>query len=348
MPTTHNYRFIIQAFAQSPITHGMTTSGNEQVLRRSPVAIFPNGKLRMIQVPEVSGSAVRGVLRHHAVECDLARYGIEKTDMDTIRLIEKGGKLGGSESKAGVNLAKLNKLRRMFPSLDLFGCLDNIGQITGKFLASPLMLYCDEMVKAGLLPRAIKTMDGETFQVFPTIEQPPLLSMGSTSIQYYRHDLRVTSSHLLTGEATKQIEDQSTELLAKQADGKMVKTDERRVANESMPHSFEAIPAGMPLYGDWSLRNADAITFAAFLQTLNYWIGNGAHVGGGAAKGHGKLLIDVTGSHRWTLERGVHAAMGGELVTNNPAEGIMKAMNLHFQEMKEDALHFVDKGEIRL
>jgi hypothetical protein len=357
MNQLRSYTLLIQAITLSPLTHGEGTDTNKQTLRRVEALVpGPGGKMIRKKVPQVSGSAVRGVLRDAAARLDLARYGVDVTSLDMIRLFFKGGKLGGGEGQGGINLRVLNRMCEMFPVLDLFGALDNSGAITGKFIASPLTVYCEELVDAGLQPKFYESQDGEQIQVFPGIVPPPV-AITTDTIQYYRHDAQGRLRELIAPEDRRRLEDQASLLTQAKAEGKKGTTDERRSVNESMPHAFEAVIPGVPLIGKWHIQNASPSTFAAFLKVIQTWIGMGAPIGGATAKGHGQLSIRLGGSYSWSLDPSTHPTAAGEIMplglsdvdqVRLRAAAMEAELAERYASNAEAARHFLKTGEVKL
>lgn len=320
-----NYLVVLEITPLTPLTHGAGSRGNEQVLRTTEYLVGDQDELgkttaRRIQVPVVSGSAMRATLREHAFGHLAEVLGVEdgSVDRDKLRLLLKGGK--NDSGGASVSLEEARRLRRLFPMLAVFGSMDGGLPIRGELSVSPVRPFVRELVDAGYLPRQIGALDvvvgatEATARPLITVHaglDPVPLSAIRTREEYFRHDLR-TSPHVryLEGATAAAIEDK-----AAARKGKAVKSEVRREANESMPHSFQAIAPGTPMVCELRLQGATEVEFECLAYAILRWVSLGAHLGGGGGRGHGQCQVRAAGALKYSPPSGVAAAQPGTEVS---------------------------------
>jgi hypothetical protein len=274
----YSYEFQILVTPSQPLSHGAGNEGNVQVLRRTQRNVLVGGEWLSLDVPAVSGSALKATLREHAVAHYLDALGVPDGSMtrDGLRLLLKGGKV--SAQGQGVQHDEIRRLRRLFPPLAVFGFMDGALTAPGMFQSCELVPYTVELREAGFFTG----MD---------VALPPIPdAMTSAEVTYYRHDQHTSAlgGRYLAGATQAAIEDARTA-----RSGKVARKDERREANESMPHTFEVIPAGTPLVGTLRLTGAGPVDLACFTLALARWRQHGAHLGGGRGKGHGVCNVQM-------------------------------------------------------
>ena len=320
-----SYTLVLEVTPTAPLSHGMGTEGNTQVLlRREILAPAPGGGWETIYVPAVSGAALKATLREWAVRDYLERAGVADglVSRDALRLLLKGGKNdAGGQS---VSLAAARRLRDLCPALAVFGSMDGGLPIRAAIQVSDVLPWCVETLDAGLVSREVRplavSLDGtglledRTIPVFPGVD-PPSIYETTTTTTYYRHDiLSGAMTQYLPGADVRQIEDgrQAVSEAKRTKGGPKPDAATRREANESMPHSAEAIRPGVPMVATIRLQDATEVEFAALGVALLRWIQSGAHLGGGATKGHGACRVRVAGALRHELPAGVQATAPGE------------------------------------
>lgn len=302
-----NVLFVLQIVPRSALTHGMGSEGNQQVILRRQINIFKDGEWRQEEPPAVSGAALKATLREHAVTDALLRAGVEpgQVSKDALRFLLKGGK--NDKGGGTVSLDEARRLMEMFPLIEVFGSMDAGLPIHGKIKVSDVLPFSESLVNSGLIPREYQPLkvsvegepDGEPQEkivVFKGMDPIPD-EMLTTEATYYRHDQASghLARHYLEGATTQQIEDKrQANALAKKAGDKIAKED-RREANESMPHSFQAITAGTPLVAQIRLEGVDEVAFGCLLTALARWIKSGGWLGGANSKGHGACSVSIAG-----------------------------------------------------
>jgi hypothetical protein len=282
----HSYTFVLEITPTSALTHGAGNNGNEQELHRRTYNVCRDGRWVQESIACVSGAAMKATMREHAGLLFLQLAGIGELGRDGLRLVFKGGRMEGSERAAAIDEAR--RLRDLFPVLSVFGAMDGAMIMRGRLQVSPVVPYTDLTREAGLVDLA-------GAEVFPGLAPLPHHMIESPEpITYYRHDLK--SSHaaaLLPAAERKAIED-----LAVARKGKAATKDERREANESMPHAFQAIAPGTPMVCTLRLSDANEIEAACLMLALTRWIGAGGYLGGASSKGHGQCKVRIAEARR--------------------------------------------------
>ena len=322
-----NYTLGLEIVPTAPLTHGMGNDGNRQVLRRQEyrVPVVDPETLKVtyedVDVPCVSGAAFKATLRESALWHMIDVLGLrdEPMSMDTLRLLLKGGKTDSSGSS--LSLDRHRGLRRIFPMLAVFGWMDDglSGTAEGHF--SDVRPYCRELLDAGLIPETLEPLHVGALPAGEPIRMcslPPIaLAQIITDRQYYAHDLR--SGHgakLLDASERKAIEDQQAEQKRQH-----LPAEQRRAVNESMPHAYEAIAPGVPMVAEIRLLDATEVEWDCLRWAIFRWIATGAHLGGGATKGHGACRVRISGALTYAPGgASVFAQPGAELTSERAGQ----------------------------
>jgi hypothetical protein len=288
--TRHSYTFVLEITPRTALTHGAGNNGNEQELHRRTLNVCRDGRWGQEDVACVSGAAMKATLREHAGLLFLQLAGISEVNRDGLRLLFKGGKMEGSDRVA--NLDEARRMRDLLPVLSVFGAMDGAMIMRGRVQVSTVMPYTDLTVGSGLIDVGAAGLKPLLFG-----GQPPLphhLIESPTPITYYRHDLKTShAAALLPPAELRQIED-----AAAARKGKAAGKDERREANESMPHAFQAIAPGTPMVCTIRLTDATDNEAACLMLALTRWISSGAHLGGASSKGHGQCAVRIAVASR--------------------------------------------------
>ena len=327
----HAYTFYMLVTPTQPLSHGQGTEGNVQVLRRTQRNVCVNGEWMSLDVPSVSGSALKAVLREAAVDYYLTALGVPDGSLtrDALRLLLKGGKVGPSGQ--GTPHEEVRRLRRLFPPLSVFGFMDGAMTSPGLLQSCELVPYTSDLKEAGFFEDVAKLM------TLPPIPD----ALTSTEVTYYRHDQASTrlGQRYLTDQTRTAIEDAR----AARA-GKVAPKEDRRDANESMPHTFEVIPAGTPLLGTLRLSAANDVELACFTLAVASWAAHGAHLGGGRGKGHGACKVEILRAVRHAAGvgpvpvDGVQVTLPVETVNATPGEQVARQYAEHLETCKDEAL----------
>lgn len=304
MSTRRSHTLFLEILPTQPITHGQGSNGNEQEILRRPFLLTrqnpTTGRTECFteEIPLVSGASLKAKLRQQAVLNDVEMMGLPTMDKANLRLLVKGGHLGG-EGKA-MNLEDVRRLCEMFPLLFLFGAMDDRLRLTAALKVDSVYPYCRELLSAGIVPQsdAFQFWQGDPADpTWPAFDAPPSFLDSVSTVRYNRHDMGGSAvSRLLSVKQRHEIEDKQAAIAAIQATGKKASTEDRREANESMPHAFQAIVAGFPMFTILRTSPITDMEYACLIATLAAWKQSGAHIGGAETKGHGHCRVRVAGS----------------------------------------------------
>lgn len=173
----------------SPLHHGAfgdVDTGNIVAARRIPVAM-PDG--RIVQVPAVSGNALRGVMRRVVMRNLFDRLGLTPEALGArpyqrlYAALANGGHLEGSE--AAVNPAQREALRTALPPLSLFGAALYTYLLPGRMEVGIAWPVCRETVDAGIVPPPPVDLDGAG----------PVLPYAEDLVVEYSHVRHVDRDH---------------------------------------------------------------------------------------------------------------------------------------------------------
>lgn len=317
-----NYVVALEIVTLSPLSHGAGADGNVTRARTREYLVDVSDPdtlqttPRLVRVPIVSGAALKSTLREHAFGHLAEALGLRDGDvsLDALRLLLKGGK--NDSGGASVSLDEARRLRELFPLLAVFGSMDAGLPLRGEVRVSEVTPWCRELVDAGLLPRTVSAIevavDGRDLVAAPQVtvypdRAPVPLHLVLTEEEYYRHDLRTSPHAPLLGDGQRAaLEDKAAARKGKVADAAA-----RREANESMPHSMEAIAPGVPLVATLRLLGATAMEWECLAWAITRWIRHGALLGGATGKGHGRCQVRVAGALCYAPPDGTVAAAPG-------------------------------------
>lgn len=341
-----SYTIVLEISPTAPLTHGSGTEGNEQILATCEMLVPDgHGGMEREEIPFVSGAALKATLREHAVRDAMERAGVVEGSVsrDALRLLLKGGK--NDSGGASVSIEEARRLRDLFPLLAVFGSMDGGLPIRAQVSCSHVLPYCAEAVAAGAVPTKIRplevwlegspTGDGAAeIAVWPGLNPIPA-AMCRTTTQNYRHDLLGSAlAPMIATAETAAIEDKRGALFA----AKAPKKEARREANESMPHSAQAIAAGTPMVATIRLQGATEVEFATLAVAISRWVASGGHLGGGATKGHGACRVRIAGAIRYAPPAGEAPAEPGtaiDVLTNGQQHPLAALYSAHVRERAE-------------
>lgn len=263
--------------AAAPITHGASTAGNEQLIKREAV-ITPLG---VRYVPTISGNSMRHrIIREPLAEHLVGAWGLQGTlSKEQVRFLYNGGALGHDH---GTSLSRLGEVERLLPVFGLLGgsLPDCIGP--GRLKMGIAWLVCAEtlgMVErdtpADWWPIIAPDFKGQEVRTFAAGNAESFVGRG----QYYRHDAAAKRHDLMEG-------------------------GERPSDVAMMPHGGELVIAGSEFYTRLDLDRVDEILLGALLFAISEWQDGGATLGGQSSRGHGRFhtAIDLGDIDRDTVD----------------------------------------------
>lgn len=250
--------------AESPITHGASTAGNEQLIRRTEVST-PVG---IRHVPILSGNG----LRHRLLREPLADHISSVCGLDgehtkeSLRWLYHGGALSGASPN--VDVQRIVRLQQLMPHVEAIGCSLPDTILAGKLQFGMGWLACSETMPI------VRSVAGEWADGVPRLAPADeFLGRG----EYYRHD--------------------STRQRAKL----MREADRDGKDNSSMPHAGEHVIAGAIFVGTLHAPGLSELGAGSILFGIQRWIAAGATVGGQSSRGHGVVSAYLHADVDWSL-----------------------------------------------
>ena len=149
-----SYRWDGHATALSSISHGGETLGTVTYLRREAF-LSPTGR---VDVPVISGNAVRGVLRDTAAHLLWEALGSPKLPVPVMHALWAGGALVKAKSQP-LTGQRLADLRRMVPHVGVFGAAGGGRILDGALTVGKLVPVCAQT--AHVLPEYLRAVADE-------------------------------------------------------------------------------------------------------------------------------------------------------------------------------------------
>lgn len=291
--STRTLRIDGVATALSSISHGGETTGTVANLRREKI-VGADGV--PVDVPVLSGNALRGVLRDHAAAVFHRALGSPELPVQVFHLLWSGGSLAKAGSGHVLGSRQLAEVRRLVPLVSLFGGSGAGKIIEGKLRVGKLMPVCAET--AHLLPEDIAGAEHSIWEM--------------TQIEEFtrRDDSKRDQLHPA-------IAGFGLSALTADTDGTLLAVAPHQQAVEAgvdgpaqqMRYGVETLAAGTRLHWWITLADVTDVEVALFAAAVDAWQNAGGAVGGRAATGHGRLRLDA---HQWE-ERSLTTTVGTAL-----------------------------------
>lgn len=282
MEITSTYRIEGAATLLSSLIHGGDRAGTTSFLRREKI-VQPSGEI--MEVPVVSGNALRGILRDHAAFAFWSALGRPELPLPVFHLLWSGGALAKAGSGHVLGARQVADVRRLVPVVSLFGGSGAGKIIEGKLLVGKLIPIAAET--AHLVPDEL--VDG----------QPARSVWEMLQIEEFtrRDDAKRDQLHqAISGLAPRAVEAGVLTEVAEHAPAvEDVAADDS--APQQMRYGVETLAAGTRLHWWIMLRDVSDLERALFAAAVDSWSSSGAHIGGRSATGHGRLRLDV---HQWS------------------------------------------------
>lgn len=255
-----SYRIVILSEALSPITHGARNEGNESIIVRHRVA----GPTGAHEVPGISGNS----LRNRTLRAPLAGHLVsaleleEKVPADLLYFLHRGG-MGGSSGV--LKVATRMRARDLLPMVALLGGNLAGGQmLDGDALVSDGVLVCRENA-----PRLAGMARG--FGLWP--DDAPRLKPSAEFVGQWQ-EVGMDPAFRRGGQ----------DLGPNSREDRQFK---------GMPYGGECVIPGAVFYHDVIVRSDRPEVAGAALFGLAQWQAEGAAVGGGSARGRGRVRSRV-------------------------------------------------------
>jgi hypothetical protein len=247
-----SYRWEGSATALSSIAHGGETLGTITYLRREAF-LTPTGR---IDVPVISGNAVRGVLRDTGAHLLWNALGCPKLSLPVMHALWSGGALVKAKTQP-LTGQRLADLRRMVAHIGVFGAAGGGRIIDGALTVGKLIPVCAQT--AHVLPADLTT----------GIDLPDIHDL----LQIERYS-RVPDS------------DRLSEVLDTTVD---LDEDPDTIR---MRYGAETFIAGTHFHAMFALTNVTPDEHAFFADVLDAWLPT-ATVGGKTGRGHGRVHLSL-------------------------------------------------------
>ena len=128
--------------AKAPIHHGGDEkTGSETMLRRMKFIVGN----KILEIPYISGNAIRGVLRRLAVQDLLERVSYRIKEMRLYHALFSGGVLESVEEEGIIDLELRKRIRNLLIPISLFGFAYKNQVLEGKLVVSHALPFCKEL-----------------------------------------------------------------------------------------------------------------------------------------------------------------------------------------------------------
>lgn len=257
----------------SSLSHGGEHAGTVGYLRREKI-VQPDGSV--VEVPVVSGNALRGILRDYAAEVFWAALGRPELPAPVFHLLWSGGSLAKAGSGHVLGARQLADVRRLIPVVSLFGGSGAGKIIEGKMRAGKLVPVCAET--AHLMPEGISG-DRSVWDMLQIEEFTR------------RDDAKRDRLHVAIAGMTTPAAIEPGTLLTVEPHAPAVEATDGPA--QQMRYGVETLAAGARLHWWMTLHGVTDVESALLAQAIEAWSRGGAHIGGRSATGHGRLRLDV-------------------------------------------------------
>lgn len=310
MNVSSTYRIEGSATLLSSLMHGGDRAGTTSFLRREKV-VQPSGAV--VEVPVVSGNALRGILRDHAANVFWTALGQPALPVAVFHLLWSGGALAKAGAGHVLGARQVAEVRRLVPVVSLFG-----GSGAGKIIEGKLLI-------GKLVPIAAETVHLVPDGLAP--EQPQSV-WDMLQIEEYtrRDDSKRDRLHAAIEGFAPQPALETSAVLTEVAEHAPA-VEERDGPAQQMRYGVETLAAGTRLHWWMMLRDVTDVERVLFAAAVDAWASDGAHIGGRSATGHGRLRLDV---HQWA-----HASPMTTVGTALAAQDDADALTRHVEEHRD-------------
>ena len=276
--TTHRIEGVATLLAS--LSHGGEHAGTIGFLRREKI-VGPDGAV--VEIPIVSGNALRGILRRHAADAFWEALGRPPLALPVFHLLRSGGSLAKAGAAHVLSAPQLRQVRETVPVVSLFGGSGAGKIIEGKLSVGKLSPICAEL--AHLLPVELHTAEMPSVWALTQIEE-------FTRTDDAKKDLLAP---MLTGAAVVPAIGMGDTLTLLPTEPVEVEVADGPA--QQMRYGVETLAAGTRLHWWMQLRQVTDVERALMGAAISRWVADGAHIGGRSATGHGRLRLDA---HQWT------------------------------------------------
>lgn len=293
------YLFEGRVTALSSISHnGGESFGISSKLRREKYVQL-DGSVE--EVPDVSGNAMRGLLRDRSMlhMCKMLGYGVDEHEghvkgltLAAFHFLFSGGALTNEGGKA-INIEEARRIRTLIPLVGVFGGAHKNATLPGKLKMGKLIPICQETVH--LLPEAYRP--AAPLSIWEYLQEEMYTRKDDAKNEHYRPLLAPSARPELEGPAEEA-------LIPDPADD-----PPKREHHQQMRVFVETFAAGTPFYWRITLDDVTDLEFEAFLTGLAQF-SKMPYIGGKSAVGHGEISVNFD---RWLSIDSRVAPLGQEV-----------------------------------
>lgn len=257
--------------ALAPIAHGQGNMGIVQIL--NTIKLVVGG--RVIDLPLISGNAMRGVLRDYAMYYLCDALGLSDLSVSAVHTLFSGGALAKGSSKKGVDLALQRELVQRVPPLSLFGAAFGNFIMESPLKVGAVIPICAETVQVGLVPDEYRDHPQAALSCY---------DLRDTIMLTRRDDAkRPRVQALLTAPDREALEQRLLLQAAAKADNKAKDPEDQ---SQQMRYGAQVFAAGTVFYHSLALVAATEMQEMALRSALAVWALNPV-IGGMSARGLG-------------------------------------------------------------
>lgn len=270
MQQVASYKFEGLATSLSAISHlGDSAGGTISVFRREKMLV----QGRVMDIPVISGNAIRGMLRDRGMLFMLRELGDPVLSPAAFDFLTSGGALSKTAGR-GLDIGQARRLRELIPLVGVFGgsCGNQI--LPGKLQVGKWYPICAEMMQ--YLPQQYRSLPEAQVSIFDMTDLHSFTRMDDKKNDHMQKYLPAPERALL--EAPK---------VTKGKDGKDIATKD---VAQQMRYTQEVLIAGVKFSCWLMLQDVTPLEKAAFASALYEW--SKAPFIGGQSR-HGLGLIDL-------------------------------------------------------
>lgn len=307
--TVNSYKFEGVARALSAISHlGDSAGGTISVFRREKMLV--DG--RVMEIPVISGNAIRGLLRDRGMLFMLRELGDPVLSPAAFDFLTSGGALSKTAGR-GLDIGQARRLRELIPLVGVFGGACGNQILPGKLQVGKWYPICKELLS--YLPEQYRVMSEASLSIFDMTDLHSFTRTDDKKNDHMQKYLPEPQRALLEAPAVR---------VGK--DGKDIAVKD---AAQQMRYTQEVLIAGVTFYCWIQLQDVTPLEKAAFASALYEW-SKAPFIGGQSRHGLGLIDLDFAG---WVEVR-AQASFDSERFAINPAEEYAA----HLAARKDDIL----------
>lgn len=311
---TRSLRIEGVATALSSISHLDGHAGTIGLHHREKIC-QPDGTI--VDVPVVSGNALRGLLRDHCADVFWRALGCPELPAPIFDLLWSGGSLAKVGAGHALTARQLVQVRRVVPMVSLFGGSGAGRIIEGKLRVLKLTPICAET--AHLLSPDITGDTTALPQARALLQVEELSRRDDAKRPELAPAIEGMTPALPAADST------TSELLPDPGD-----EPDGLDRVMQMRYGVETIAAGTRLHWGLAVRHGTDAEIALLAAGIDAWLADGGHIGGRSATGHGRLRLDA---HQWATV--TPSTTVGQALTRTGGDDLATHIDAHRAEIIE-------------